>query len=382
MNIGIDARMYGLENAGIGRYIVNVIKEISNLETTNTYTIFLRKKYFNVLKFPLHISKVLADIPHYTIAEQTKLPTLIKKANVDCMHYPHFNIPLLCQTPFIVTIHDLLWHQVKGASVTTLSPLKYAVKYVGYRFVARSAIRRSRAIIVPSNWVKQQILQFHPYVEQKIYPIPEAVDNTLQVQTLKTANKVLMKLGITKPYVLFVGSAYPHKNVRRLIEAMVQDPNPSPPQITLVIASARSVFLNELHQYVKAHGATSQVVFVDFPSDQQLAALLSQASMLVHPSLSEGFGLTGLEAMAQGTPVIAANAGSLPEVYGDAALYVDPLQVEDIRNKIRQVINNPALRKKLSIAGKQRANQYSWKQTALATVKLYNTLFTPAKTTA
>src|SRR3989344_9098948 len=154
MRIGIDARLYGLKHAGIGRYIMHLVEELQQLDTTNKYVLFLRSDNYSTLKLPARWTKVIADIRHYTLAEQTTMPQIIRSAKVDLMHFPHFNVPLLYRGPFIVTIHDLLWHDFKGLKVTTLNPVMYLIKYGGYRLIVNSALDRSRHILVPSFWVK------------------------------------------------------------------------------------------------------------------------------------------------------------------------------------------------------------------------------------
>jgi hypothetical protein len=106
MRILIDARLYGLENAGLGRYVINLIKELANVDKKNEYIVLLRKKYFNRLKFPGNWKKVLVDFRHYSLIEQTKLPGIIKKHNPDIVHFPHFNVPIFCGKPFVITNLD------------------------------------------------------------------------------------------------------------------------------------------------------------------------------------------------------------------------------------------------------------------------------------
>lgn len=371
MNIGIDARLYGLEHTGIGRYIQNLIVHLGHIDKKNHYVIFLKTKYYQTLQLPKNFSKAEVNIKHYTLAEQIKFPAIINHHSLDLIHFPHFNVPILTSVPFIVTVHDLLWHKVKGADQSTLPSWLYSLKYFGYKFVVNQALTRSRAIIVPSEWVREQILKEKNEVDDKIYAIYEGVDQKLTKSAATLENKTRTRLGINDPYIVFTGSAYPHKNVRRLIEATkIASTNLNQP-IKLVLISSRSVFLDQLIQYVKINQYEKYVVFAGFLQDAQLAAMYSQAKALVHPSLSEGFGLTGLEAMSLGVPVIASNAGSLPEVYGQASIYFDPTKVLDIADKIVQVLSDPSLQKKLMKKGYAQAAKFSWNDTAKQTLELY-----------
>ncbi len=158
MNIGIDARLWGLEHAGLGRYVMELINSLSREDKKNEYTIFLRRKYFNQTDLPDNFSKVLADIKHYSVEEQWLLAEMFNEEKLDLLHVPHFNVPLLYKKPFVVTIHDLLWHEIRGLSVTTQNPVTYIIKYFGYRSVVKHALQKSIEILVPSKTIKEKLL--------------------------------------------------------------------------------------------------------------------------------------------------------------------------------------------------------------------------------
>ena len=173
MRILIDARLYGLENAGLGRYTINLIRELSKIDTRNDYAMLLRKKYFDKLDLPDNWKKVLADYRHYSPAEQTLLPKVINEQNPDIVHFPHFNIPLFYKGKFVVTIHDMLMHKFAGLSATTLPAPLYFLKQLIYRAVFRKAIHSSVKIIVPSEVVKKEILEYYKIDKEKIKVIYE-----------------------------------------------------------------------------------------------------------------------------------------------------------------------------------------------------------------
>lgn len=167
MKILIDARFYGLENTGIGRYTINLLDQLQRLDKQNYYLILLRKKYFDSLEFSKNFEKVLADIPHYSLEEQVKLSKIIWKYNPDLVHFLHFNIPLNFNGKFIVTIHDMTMHFTKTDSSNLPLPI-YFVKRFFYKRVFRHAILRSLKIIVPSEFVKDQIVEHFKVQKQKI----------------------------------------------------------------------------------------------------------------------------------------------------------------------------------------------------------------------
>ena len=175
MRIVIDARLYGLENAGLGRYTINLINELQKLDDKNEYFILLRKKYFNQLNFSPNWKKVLADINHYSLEEQTKLPKIIKDLKPDLIHFLHFNVPLFYKGKFVVTIHDLLMHKQRGLEATTLTPSRYLLKRLGYKFIFGNAVKKAVKVIVPSQAVKDEVCYYYKLNTEKVIVTYEGI---------------------------------------------------------------------------------------------------------------------------------------------------------------------------------------------------------------
>ena len=175
MKIVIDGRFYGLENAGLGRYTINLINGLQKIDTTNQYIVLLRKKYFNQLNLPSNWEKILVDINHYSLEEQIKLPKLIKGLKPNLVHFLHFNVPVFYQGKFIVTIHDLLMHKQKGLEGTTLTPSRYFLKRLGYKFVFGKAVKKALKIIVPSQAVKEEVCYYYKLDPEKVIVTYEGI---------------------------------------------------------------------------------------------------------------------------------------------------------------------------------------------------------------
>lgn len=173
MRILIDGRLYGLENAGLGRYVINLITELSRLDDKNEYVLLLRKKYYQNLILPKNWKKVLADFRHYGFTEQVVLPRIIKGERPDIVHFLHFNVPPFYKGKYIVTIHDMLMHKFPGLSATTLPLPLYFLKQIVYRLIFRKAVFGARRIIVPSEAVKGEILNYYKVNPNKIKVIYE-----------------------------------------------------------------------------------------------------------------------------------------------------------------------------------------------------------------
>lgn len=372
MTIGIDARLWGLKHAGIGRYVLNLVVNLLQVEDSNHYVLFGPKRIKLDIPSSLHhkFTLVQTNITHYSLLEQVQFPLLMRRHPVDLLHFPHFNVPLLYNKPFVVTIHDILWHQVRGGEVTTLSGWKYALKYQGYKRVVAHAVAASKKIIVPSNWVKTQLLQeFSQLNEQKIKVIYEGADH-FEVRIKKQESSEINANDNAKfqipnsKFYLYVGSCYPHKNVSTLIQAM-KELKDSGNAHKLVIVSSRDVFVNTLEAQVNKLGLEGQVIFAGKLSDENLSELYQQAIALVHPSLSEGFGLTGLEAMKQKCLVIASNKGSLPEIYDKCAVFLeDPHNPQLMAFSMLEAAKANPLWDELKGKAKEHARDFVWQKTA------------------
>ncbi len=369
MKIVIDARMYGTENSGIGRYILNLVSELVNMDHDNNYAILLRKKYYNQLKFPENWQKVEADFRHYSFSEQFVLPKILKKLSPDLVHFPHFNVPVFFKGKFVVTIHDLSMHKRTGMSATTLPPLMYLVKRAGYRSVFGNAVAKATKIITPSKYVSMELIRKYPKVGAKVQHVYEGVDNKTFENSGTTG--MLKDLGIEKPYFLYVGNSYPHKNVSRSIDALVALNNRAV-KANLVVVTPKSIFMDRLNQEVSQKNASKFVHILGYQSDQVLEYLYKQATAFVYPSKEEGFGLPGLEAMANKTLVLASDIPVFKEVYKNNVIYFNPHDFSSIADAMNTVLTMPRLEKaKITDQAFEFSKRYTWEKAAEATLGIY-----------
>lgn len=363
MKILIDARLYGLENAGLGRYITNLVSELSKLDKKNSYTVLLRKKYYQSLNLPENWTKISANFRHYSFSEQFKLLFILNKQRPDLVHFPHFNVPIFFSGNYIVTIHDMLMHVQKGLEATTLPAPLYAIKRLGYRIAFDRAVYGSKAIIVPSEAVKKDILNHYKVPGRKISVTYEGVDAKLGFDGYSE---------IDSPYFVYSGNAYPHKNLSRLIEAIKLLNKNIDQKVILAIASARNIFTQRLSRKVRKEGAEDFVKLLGFVPDNQLGTLYKNSLGFVTASLSEGFGLPGLEAMSAGTLLLASDIPVYKEVYKSHALYFNPLDFSSIEKTMRETLGfGPEKRKELIKSGIEFAKKYSWNKMAEETLRIY-----------
>lgn len=370
MRIGIDCRLW--DESGVGRYTRNLVNELAKLDSENFYYLFLLKKNLSI-KVPKNFIKVEANFGWYGFTEQLKLPRLLGQYNLDVVHFPHFNVPLLYRGKFIVTIHDLLHQHFAMKRATTLNPVVYKVKRLSYQQAFRHAVFQSLKIITPSQSVKDQLIDEWGVKESKITVTSEGVeDNLISIkETLKKDDfhKVAEKFKIAKPYLFYIGNAHPHKNVEGLLTSFAEI-RQKLPEIQLVLAGPDHYFWQRIQKEYKSEG----VIFTGFVTDKELVTLYSNAEALIVPSFEEGFGIPLLEAMACGCPVISSNGGSLPEVGGDACIYFDPKNKKEMVEKIASILTDKKLRNKLIDRGLKRYKQFSWQQMAKSTLQIYESV--------
>lgn len=331
MRIFIDARFYGTEHTGLGRYTKNVLEHLPEL-LKGDITILVHPKYQS-LKFGRNWQVITSRVRPYSLAEQFVIPLLIGRSRADLYLGFHFNIPLLISTPFITVIHDLIKSHFSGPDTTTRTPWLYTLKRWAYELTMRRTVTQALALIVPTNTVKNDILARYNLEPSLIYSIPEAIDTSILRPTKYQPP--------CSNYLLYVGNAYPHKNISTLLKAVhTLDYN-------LVIVSKRNMFLekelSKLGSDIKARVYVQEEV-----TDQELAGLYQGAVITVSPSLMEGYGLPGVESLALGVPIVASNIPVFREVYGERAEYFEPKSVPGLT----QAIKRAAVKKRLAYKSK------------------------------
>lgn len=364
MRIGIDARLYGVKHTGIGRYTQNLIFNLAKVDRKNTYIIFgseeIRKEIESLKRFKF----VKLNTPIYSFKEQLINPFVFKKAKLDVLHVPHFNAPIFYSGHLVITLHDLIKHFSTSKEVTTHSSVIYWIKHWAYRLIVKVNLTKASSIITPSNFWRDYLINKLRISANKIHVTYEAADKNFTLPKNSRPQKTLSHYGLKKPFLIYTGNLYPHKNVPFLIKAVNQFNKTHRHQITLAVVCSRQVFKNTL-------SSSPCIKPLGYVPDQDLSILYSQALALVQPSLIEGFGLTGLEAMQLDLPVLAAEASCLPEIYGDAALYFNPHQISDLVDKLDLIITDSKILQDLVKRGRDRVKLFSWYKTAKQTLAIY-----------
>lgn len=362
--IGIDARLWS--ETGVGRYIRNLVSNIEKLDTRNEYILFLRKPEFESVQLTSkNFHKRLADIQWHTVGEQVIMPALLQQEQLDLVHFPYFSVPVAYRGRYVVTVHDLILHHFPTGKASTKSPLVYWSKYLAYMLAIRLGVQKAKKVITVSNATKQELLNHFHLREEKVIVTHEGIDDTLL--TKKTA-----RFYTANKYFLYVGNAYPHKNLERLIDAFSKLQLASAEPIHLVFVGKEDYFYKRLKKRVKEKDIASSVIFYETISDTDLSLLYQHAIALVLPSLMEGFGLPALEAMANNCLVVASNIPALREVCSDAAEYFDPTDVEDMYRVLHAVLySDQKFIKAKELVGKKLLKKFSWEEMTKQTLRVY-----------
>lgn len=338
MKIGIDARLIG--ETGVGRYIRNLIAELGQIDKKNRYVVFVRDSSWKPPN--ARWEKRVVDIPWHSVAEQIELPKIFGQEHLDLLHVPYFNIPIFYLGKFIITMHDLTILHYPTGKATTLPLPFYWVKLLGYRVVLEIGLHRASHIISVSHATRQELMDHFALDERKISVIAEGVHRMENGKRL-----------VKEPYFLYVGNAYPHKNLETLFAAIGTQ--------KLVLVGKEDLFYKHLPRL-------PNVTFFGPANDEQLGSLYTHATALVFPSLMEGFGLPAVEAAACGTPVICSDIPAFREILGPLGNYFKPSDIL----KLRALLAHPERLKKPTKEEQQELlKRLTWRQMAVKTLRVY-----------
>jgi len=368
MLIGIDAsRAMVARRTGTENYSLHLIRGLLAEGTEHRYRL-----YFNQAPQPGLFSRS-ADwrvIPFPRLWTHARLSWEMMRHPPDLLFVPSHVLPLVHPARSVVTVHDLGYHYYPETH--TLSQNLY-LRW-STRFNARSAVR----VLADSEATRRDLIDFYRIGEEKVTVVYPGRDETrVPIRDPGLIASACARYGVTSPYLLYVGTLHPRKNLVRLVQAFAfllrsedAGPGDSGSGLQLVLAGKKGWYFEEIFAQVRKLNLIDHVVFTGYVPDADLPSLLSGALAFVFPSLYEGFGLPVLEAMACGVPVICSDSSSLPEVAGEAALLTDPLDGEAWVEALRRVVADQDLRRTLARRGFEQAQHFSWRQAAKETLQV------------
>lgn len=365
MRVAIDLLPITGQNAGLQMYARQLVTSLAKVDHDTEYVLLVNTRAERLFDVPARNFKlVVVRTPKRFIWhwEQVYLPVMRALRRVDLLHSPVSALPLWAPCKTVVTVHDLTF-KFFPETMQWWSRL-----YWGY-FLVR-AVRRANKIIVPSESTGLALRQTLSIPEDRVVVVEECCsEGFFQRMTPERIEATKKRYKITGKYVLTVGTLEPRKNITTLLEAFSIAKKKL--TIQLVIAGARGWLDRPIFKKVEALGISNDVVFTGYVPDEDLPALYQGAEVFVFPSLYEGFGLPPLEAMASGTPVVASNSSSIPEVVGDSGILVNPRDIEGFAHAIIKLCTDAGYRAILGIKGQQRARQFTIERMGKKTVEVY-----------
>lgn len=368
MRIGFDFRMGGSINAGLGRYSFELLSAVITEEPNNEYFVFYNK--FNNNPADLSALKKLGatlvetNVRHYSFGEQIQLPRILNSYNLDLMHFPNFNAPLLYKKPFVVTIHDMVHHKISGHKKSRI------LKFYAYQYLIQKIAERVKVILTVTEAAKSEIVKYLNIPAEKIVVTYEAP--ATQEAAPANVDKVKEKFLLTRPYFLFVGTLERKKNLPMLAKAFDLFLTKYKFDMDLVIAGKIDSHYPEIKDQILDISHRNRLVLTGFVEEKDQVALYQGAYAFITPSLHEGFGLPGLEAMRYGLPVLASNTAVFNEVYDNGAIYFDPLNPEDIAEHMQLVAQDTQFHAQMQQKSVARVAFFDWKETAKQTLVVYH----------
>ena len=365
-HIVIDARGLGGTS---GRYVERLIHYLQNIDHEHRYTVLLSPKDFDKWNPTANnFQKVLCPHKEYTFAEQIGLKKQLEELKPDLVHFSMVQQPVwYTASPVVTTMQDLTTVRFRNPDK---NPAVFWFKQQVYKWLNRKVAKKSQKIITISNFVRNDIVDFCGISPDKITVTYESADE------FPVGAKPMPELE-DKEFIMYVGRPTPHKNLRRLVDAFVllQKKHPN---LVLALAGKKDGNYARHEAYVN-NRQIKNVYFTGYIPDSQLRWMYEHCAAYIFPSLSEGFGLPGLEAMKHGAPVVSSDTTCLPEVHGDAAHYFDPYNVSDIARAVDEVISNDPLRSKLITASNENLKRFSWDKMARQTLAVYSQVLKETK---
>lgn len=374
MRIGIDARFATRPpRRGIGNYSLQLIAALAKLCPEHQFYLYISiPDHEGVLPSAPNVTVRRLGMPAYPLWEQVALPAAAREDRLDILHCLGNTGPLFMpkSVSLVLTIHDVMFLQT-GEFVPKPTNRYQALGRHYRRLVAPGCARAADHVLTVSEFSRQDILQLIPGLDPARVQVTHQSCDPAFRQAQEQASREPAAAG-TRPYIFTLGADDPRKNTVRLVRAYLSLLEQNAIGHDLVISGYANWEKSESYELVKRAGATDRVTFHSFITLEKLVELYRHAELFVYPSLYEGFGIPILEGFSSGCPVIASNVTSIPEVGGDAALYVDPLSVDEIRSALLRVAQDRELRESLTQRGYARAEKFSWEEVARKTLAVYS----------
>lgn len=358
LRIGIDAsRILPGRSTGTERYSLRITEALLAVGSEHRYRLYLNQP--RALPIALPPNAELRSIPLPRLWTHARLSLELWQRPVDVLFVPAHVVPLFARGPAVVTIHDLGYrYEPEAHPWRSRLYLEWSTRW---------SVRRAARVIAISETTRDDLRLFYGVPEGKVRVIPHGVDPQFAPQPLEAQRKIRERYGLHAPFVLYLGTIQPRKNLVRLVRAFERLAD-CRPDLELALGGKRGWLAEPIEQAIASSRHRERIHLLGYIPEEDLPALYSAAAVFTLPSLYEGFGLPVLEAMACGVPVVASNRGALPEIAGPALL-VDPLDVDALAEGLRQALQ-PDARWRLVTAGLEHARRFRWEVAGRATLEV------------
>lgn len=370
MKIGIEAqRIFRPKKHGMDIYALELIRAIQQLDTQNEYVVFVKPDKDVCLQSSQNLKVVEVKGKTYIDWEQIALPKAIEQENIDLMHFTSNTASVNIKCPFILTLHDIIYLE----KFFSKGSLYQVAGHFYRRWNVPKIAPKAEYVLTVSEFEKLQIQKSLGIKYTQLKAIYNAYNqNFRMIEDEEALEQVRKKYNLPCDFIFFLGNKAPKKNMKRVLEAYAAyiDQNLTP--LNLVIAESSENDIMQLLTEINRKDIFEKIILIGYVQHSELPYIYNLATLFLYPSLRESFGIPIIEAMACGTPVITSNTSAMPEVADDAAMLVNPFDVEAITQAIKKVLENKKLYNHLKYSGLNRAMAFSWENTAQKTINLYN----------
>jgi glycosyltransferase involved in cell wall biosynthesis len=374
LRIWIDARELEGKRTGVGRYLINLLSEWSEIAPQNVYTLLFKRNIPDdqLLKrgcFSNRLLKLPGLLDRNIIWEQAYLPLYLRNEKYDLFFSPSYTLPLLIKEKAIVTIHDISYE---------VNPEWFPSREAWIRRIfTRYSIRKAKAIITISEFSKRDIIRLYGINDKKVKVIYLAPDRAFSTETDSNSLKnIKERYNTGERFILYVGSILNRRPIETLLKAFSKVIAEEKRLRLVIVGENRTSPRKDIVGLINSLGIKDSLIHLNYVPDDELALLYKAAQIFIYPSFYEGFGLPVVEAMASGTPVIVPNLASFPEIVGDCGVLIDKIDEEEMAKRIINLSNDESQRRYLARKGKEKAGGFSWNKSAGKHLELFYEIMT------
>lgn len=372
MRIGIEGqRLFRKKQHGMDIVTLELVRNLMEIDHENEYFVFVKKDENPCIKSSGNFNVVELEKQKYPIWEQIILPAAVRKAGCEILHCTANTAPCFISLPLIITLHDIIFMEKLSLFARGFSKYqKFGNIY--RRMVVPGVIKKCRKIITVSEYEKERISSFFKIDDSRIQAIYNGVGSHFRpINDPLVLSRIRSQYKLPERFVFFLGNTDPKKNTIGVLKALSLFNHKSSQKLHLVMMDFNKEALHKLIREVEDESLVDYITLTGYVPNAELPGIYSLSSIFLYPSLRESFGIPLLEAMSCGVPVITSNTSSMPEVAGNAAIFIDPFKPEQITDALLLLLSDPEKRQQLITSGFEQSKKFTWKNMAIQVLNIY-----------